>query len=347
MTAPNVTDAHFAHLTLQLTQLGLTAPDLSSAMHPALHAITLHTAARAATCYACHGNGATIQAHSGAAPGALPLAPELLGALSGTPDLLVVPDARGTAGQPGGTLLASPIRDRAGQLTGALVARTFTPHRWTASEQALVRTSSGMLALLGARLSAEQRERDAHESALRALGLCMETRSDDLQGHADRVTDLALHLGRAMNLSPAELDALRWGASLHDIGKLALPDEILHHPGPLTPAMRQRMHQHVEEGLRLARQLPFVPRAALDVIASHHERWDGTGYPCGQRGTAIPLTARIFAACDVFDALTSARCYKPAWTDEEALNLVQRGSGAHFDPWVVQVLTQVLRRHSA
>lgn len=347
-----------SELTLQLTQVGLTASSLSSALTPVLQTITRHTGATAAAYYQRRDAAPAasdrpdppaaltrdpsypVRVCQGPAP--LPtLPPEVRRRLSHEADLLNLPP---TPQHP--ALLAAPIRERSGELLGALLLTRSAGH-WSSSECNLLRTLSGLVTLVAARLNAEERERDAQEHALRALGLALEARDSAMRGHTDRVTQLATLVGQAMHLAPEALDALRWGAYLHDIGKLTLPDDVLHHPGPLTPVMRERMRQHVDEGLNLARQLPFLPPEALDVIAAHHERWDGTGYPRGRSGTAIPLPARIFAACDVFDALTSPRAYKPAWTPGDALQFVQQGSGTHFDPQVVQALTQVLGHHAA
>ncbi|MFK7601608.1 HD-GYP domain-containing protein [Deinococcus sp. SM5_A1] len=155
-------------------------------------------------------------------------------------------------------------------------------------------------------------------------------------------TALALRLGQHFGLEAGELRALRWGAYLHDIGKVAVPDSILLHGGPLTPPMRARMEMHVTDGVTLARHLPFLPTATLDVIAGHHERWDGAGYPQQLCSEQIPLLSRIFAVCDVFDALTNVRPYKRAWTVTETLNHIQAASGQHFDPQVVAALLNVL-----
>lgn len=323
-------------LTLHLTQVGLTASDLNSALEPVLTALTRHTGASSATYYQRNPIGEyPVRVRRGVAPlPGLPL--DLLRRLQVARDLLSLPGNTCTP-----PLLIAPIRARDDTLLGALVITRPTTD-WRPNECALLRTLGGLVALVAARLHAEERERDAHEQALRTLGLALEARDLETYGHTDRVTELATQVGLVMQLPASSLDALRWGAYLHDIGKLTVPDDVLHHPGPLTPDMRERMRQHVAEGLRLAQQLPFLPREALDVIAAHHERWDGTGYPRGRQGRAIPLSARIFAACDVFDALTNARVYKSAWTPEEALAFVRQGSGTQFDPQVVRALTQVL-----
>jgi putative nucleotidyltransferase with HDIG domain len=121
------------------------------------------------------------------------------------------------------------------------------------------------------------------------------------------------------------------GALLHDVGKLAVPDHILGKPGPLTPEERTEMEQHVGYGLEIVSQSHFLQEAAL-VVGGHHEHYDGTGYPSGLKGEAIPREGRLFALVDVFDALTSVRVYKLALGIEEALAIMAGGRGAHFDP---------------
>lgn len=178
-----------------------------------------------------------------------------------------------------------------------------------------------------------EREADiARQSAVRALGLALETRDHDTKGHTDRVTRLALQLGAQAGLSPADLDTLRIGAYLHDIGKMSVPDAILLKPGPLTPAERLTMQEHVTAGERFAASLGFLDDGVLQVIRAHHERWDGSGYPLGLRGREIPLLARIFALADVYDALLSERPYKQAWPPQQAQAEIGAQAGKQFDP---------------
>jgi len=169
-----------------------------------------------------------------------------------------------------------------------------------------------------------------------------DTRQEAVAGHTDRVTRLAERLGERLGLDFDERRELRWGAYLHDLGKISLPDEILLYEGPLTAALRRQMQGHVQEGVRLAGQLPFLPQSVLDVIGAHHERWDGAGYPLGLRGEEIPLPARIFAICDVYDALSSARPYKKAWERADTLAYLRAVSGEQFDPQVVTALLDLL-----
>ena len=347
-------------LTLQLTRLGLNAPDLGSAMTPVLDTLVRQTAAVGAGYF--QWREATLAYHARSASGEMPEGPQmaallahglpgnlpLLRALERADGVLYFEETEGSevaAGFPDlgvRALLAAPVLSQSGQLVGALLAHVFTPHVWTPAERQLVGSVTGLLALLAARLDAEERERAAHESALRTIGLCLEARDAETQGHTDRVTDLAVRLGAHLGLNDTGLRTLRWGAYLHDIGKIGIPDDILHYPGGLSPEMRERMEEHVADGVRLATQLSFLPQATLDVIGAHHEWWDGRGYPAGLKGEEIALPARIFSVCDVFDALTHARPYKAAWSLGASLEYIDDLRGQQFDPQVVDALRAVL-----
>jgi PAS domain S-box-containing protein/putative nucleotidyltransferase with HDIG domain len=189
---------------------------------------------------------------------------------------------------------------------------------------------------------AEQDALAAREAALRALGQTLEARDRETRGHTDRVTAQAARLARALELDREALDALRLGAYLHDLGKMAVPDRVLLKPGPLTPAERAEMQAHAAEGERLAGTLGFIPSAALELVRHHHERWDGAGYPDGLTGEAIPLLARVFAVIDVYDALTSERPYKAAWSRARALAELRAEAGKQLDPQVVGAFVGLL-----
>lgn len=182
----------------------------------------------------------------------------------------------------------------------------------------------------------------AREQSLKSLGLALEYRDHETKGHTDRVTSLALRLGQHLGLSRSELQALRWGSYLHDIGKIAIPDRILLKPGPLTKEERLLIESHVERGYEMASGLGFLPQATLEAIRYHHERWDGLGYPKGLAGESIPFLARIFAVVDVYDALVSARSYKPAWEPERAVQELRNQAGHQFDPELVSKFLETL-----
>ncbi|ULH14201.1 diguanylate cyclase (plasmid) [Deinococcus sp. KNUC1210] len=193
-------------------------------------------------------------------------------------------------------------------------------------------------------------ERSAHirqieatrEGALQALGGALEAREFETQGHTERVVSGSVRLGARLGLSREDLDALRQGAYLHDIGKLMVPDAVLLKPGPLSPHEREQMLCHTHLGANLAASIPTLPPLARQVVRWHHERWDGSGYPDGLTAQAIPLAARIFSVVDVYDTLTTVQPYKTAWTPQEARAELVRQSGRQFDPVVVSAfLTQL------
>jgi response regulator RpfG family c-di-GMP phosphodiesterase len=185
------------------------------------------------------------------------------------------------------------------------------------------------------------------EGSFLALGLALEMRDLETAGHTQHVVQYATALGEAFGLNTLQLEALRQGAYLHDLGKLGVPDAILLKPGKLDPEEWSIMKTHVERGFHLASQIPGLTQGALNVIRYHHERFDGTGYPDGLKGENIPLEARVFAICDVYDALVSIRPYKRAWTHEEALAQLRMDSGKHFDPSVVKTFIETLGSNSS
>ncbi len=149
-------------------------------------------------------------------------------------------------------------------------------------------------------------------------------------------------MGEALGLTDAALAALRWGAYLHDIGKIGIPDAVLLKPGRLDPAEWELMKTHASIGHHFAAALEFPPAETLAVIRSHHERWNGSGYPDDPRGDAIPRGARIFSVADLYDALTNVRLYKRAWSHEEAIAEIRSRSGAQFDPRVVAAFLSLM-----
>jgi PAS domain S-box-containing protein/putative nucleotidyltransferase with HDIG domain len=175
----------------------------------------------------------------------------------------------------------------------------------------------------------------AYDSTLEGWSRALDLRDRETEGHTQRVATIAVRLARAMNVPEPDLVHVRRGALLHDIGKMGIPDSILLKPGPLTPDEWAVMRRHPEYAYELLSPVSFL-HPALDVPYAHHEKWDGTGYPRGLKGAEIPLAARIFAVVDVWDALTSDRPYRPAWTAEKARAYIAEQAGRHFDPAVAQ-----------
>lgn len=185
-----------------------------------------------------------------------------------------------------------------------------------------------------------QRTRDevlaAYDETLMGWARALDLRDHDTEGHSRRVTELTLSLAGKAGVPESELPDMRRGALLHDIGKIGVPDQILLKSGPLTDEEWRQMRRHPDLGVQLLEPISFL-RPALDIVLYHHERWDGTGYPKGLAGEAIPLGARIFALADVWDALCSDRPYRPAWDVAQVREYISGESGRQFDPELVPV----------
>lgn len=181
----------------------------------------------------------------------------------------------------------------------------------------------------------------AYDTILEGWSRTLELRDQQTDGHSRRVSELAVRLARAMGMEEAQLQQVRRGALLHDIGKVAIPDSILVKPGPLTEEEWGIMKRHTSYGYELLAPILFL-QEALEIPYCHHERWDGTGYPRGLKDEAIPLAARIFAVIDVWDALCSDRPYRKAWPEQQARTYIRSLSGTHFDPKVVDTFLQLI-----
>ncbi|MDF2963607.1 MAG: metal dependent phosphohydrolase [Paenibacillus sp.] len=179
--------------------------------------------------------------------------------------------------------------------------------------------------------------------SVRALILATEVKDTYTAGHNLRVTLYALKLAEEMQLVPEQLRALSQGTIVHDVGKINIPDAVLNKPGRLTLEERSIIEQHPLKGYEMCRTLGFM-KDELDIIRSHHEKWDGTGYPDRLKGEQIPLLARITAVADVYDALTSTRSYRKAWTHAEAIAFLTEHRGTHFDSACVEAWIRICER---
>ncbi|MEK6304138.1 MAG: HD domain-containing phosphohydrolase [Acidobacteriota bacterium] len=179
-----------------------------------------------------------------------------------------------------------------------------------------------------------------YRATLRALAAALQARDVETSSHSERVVAYCLRLGKERGLSVNDLIALEQGALLHDIGKIGVPDSVLLKPGTLTPYEWTKMIAHVHQGLRIIDGIQFLSGARF-VVGQHHEKFDGSGYPCGLRGEQIHINARIFAAADAFDAITSDRPYRPAQSYAQARDEIVAGSGTHFDPVVVDAFLNI------
>ncbi len=214
---------------------------------------------------------------------------------------------------------------------------------WTANERNLIESGSKTLGALLSRLERLATLEAAYEGALLAVGKSLEARDLETSNHTERVAQLAERMAQALNLPESEIRAIRWGAYLHDVGKFSIPDAILHKQGALTPEERGFIQTHPFVGYNLIRTIPFLPESSRSIVLHHHERWDGRGYPNGLKQESIPLAARIFAVCDVFDALSHKRTYKEAMNLEQTI-LEMRTSveSGHLEAHLVQLLEDIL-----
>jgi putative nucleotidyltransferase with HDIG domain len=181
---------------------------------------------------------------------------------------------------------------------------------------------------------------DAYRTTLKALTAALETRDLETHGHSERVVNFSLRLGQELGLDPEQMRSLEFGSLLHDIGKIGVPDAILRKPAKLTEEEWVRMREHPLHGQKILRGIDFLEGAAR-VVAQHHEKWDGSGYPLGLRGAQIDLNARIFAVADAFDAITSDRVYRAGRSYDEALAELDAYAGRQFDPRVVEAFRHV------
>jgi hypothetical protein len=180
-----------------------------------------------------------------------------------------------------------------------------------------------------------------HDSALKTFAALVETYDTDTGAHCERVAANACALGRTLGLPDRQLKQLHWAGYLHDLGKVVLPSEVLRKPGKLSPAEMELVRQHPGVGARLLTGISETFQEVADGTASHHERWDGSGYPLGLQREEIPLFGRILAIVDVFEAITSDRPYQQAAPVESALGIVRSGAGTAFDPRLVMLYEQL------
>lgn len=176
----------------------------------------------------------------------------------------------------------------------------------------------------------------AYDATVISWSRLLDLKDKETEGHSERVTELTVRLAKRIGMNAEEILYARWGALLHDIGKMGVPDHILHKPGPLTEEEWAVMQRHTTIAQELLAPVSFL-RPALSIPYCHHEKWDGTGYPQGLKGDDIPLAARLFAIVDVYDALTNDRPYRKAWTKEQTLAHIQSLQGTQFDPRAVKV----------
>jgi putative nucleotidyltransferase with HDIG domain len=184
---------------------------------------------------------------------------------------------------------------------------------------------------------------ESYETTLEGWAKALELRDKETEGHSRRVTLTTLKLARALEIPEEELVHIRRGAILHDIGKMAIPDEILRKTGTLSKEEQDIIHKHPEIAFNMLENIPYLQKS-LEIPYCHHEKWDGSGYPRGLKGRKIPLAARIFAVTDVWDALCSNRPYNDQWPKDKAVSYMIEQAGKHFDPRVVNAFLKLVEK---
>src|SRR5688500_12422705 len=239
-------------------------------------------------------------------------------------------------------LVTHPTNRLSGDIATMTTARAFghllEPPGTSRELDALAAAFNELIAGL---LQAQGETRASYLGAIRALAAALDARDPYTAGHSERVSTLSVLVAREMNLAEEDVDVIRLGALLHDIGKIGLRDEILRKAGPLSADEFEQIKRHPGLGARILRQVPFF-EPHLPIVELHHERPDGKGYPFGLVADDIPLAARIVHVADAFDAMTSARAYRPAKTPKFAIGELQRFSGTQFDPVSVEALVAAL-----
>lgn len=236
---------------------------------------------------------------------------------------------------------AVPVLASDQSVLGTLCLYFLAPKAPDGADLELLHSSARLAGIAMERVRNLENISNTREETLRALGLALEFRDYETKGHTDRVVRLSLALAERLQVAEADLNALRWGAYLHDVGKIVVPDQILLKPGKPTPEEWLQIQRHPEVGFEMLKNIPALPAATLEVVRHHHERWDGSGYPSRLTSEAIPWLARLFSVVDIYDALTSVRPYKAAWTHAEAAAELRRIAGQSLDPAMVEAFLQV------
>jgi putative nucleotidyltransferase with HDIG domain len=263
--------------------------------------------------------------------------------LTGSASILV-----GPAGQPVHSILCAPMIEQGGIL-GVIQVLSHSANRFTPGDSELLMMVGNIaaVAIQNARMIDRLEHRNieltqSFDITLEGWSNAVELRDPETQGHLKRVSQLATQLAAQMGIHVDQLEQIRRGALLHDIGKIGVPDHILNKSAALTAQEWEIMRRHPQYAYDILRSIPFL-LPAIDIPYCHHERWDGTGYPRGLKGDQIPISARIFTVIDVWDALRSNRPYRKAWTASEAAAYMQNQSNKLFDPLVLKEFFKLMK----
>ncbi len=239
------------------------------------------------------------------------------------------------------SILVLPMKDSSDNVVGVL--QLINAHKGKAialfdkrfETLLLSLASQAAISIRNTQLTLELKE--SYLDTIFRLSVAAEYKDDDTAAHINRMSRYSAIIAEGLGLSTADVESIRYASPMHDIGKLGVPDAILTKPAKLTPDEFKEIQKHTIFGAKILENAKAELLQVSEKIAfTHHEKWDGTGYPRGLAGEAIPLSGRIVAMADVFDALTTKRCYKPAFSVEQSLDIIKQGAGSHFDPKVTQ-----------
>jgi len=266
-------------------------------------------------------------------------------------EMLIIPDAyridgnspysfNATIDQQSGfrteTILAIPLRHPKEGVIGVMELinhQLIDPNHWSLG---LIKHFAVLCSSCIVNMKMERSLEDAYLETIFRLGIASEYKDDDTYSHVQRIRYTSRIIAEEMGCSSQELHAIFHASAMHDLGKIGIPDAILNKPGKLTGEEWKVMQSHATKGSSILQGSEAeLLQVSAKIAGGHHERWDGNGYPNGVAGADIPLEARIVAVADVFDALVNRRAYKPAWSVEDAITLIETESGSHFDPAVV------------
>jgi diguanylate cyclase (GGDEF)-like protein/PAS domain S-box-containing protein/putative nucleotidyltransferase with HDIG domain len=256
----------------------------------------------------------------------------------------LLPNATAMLGEADKAMYRSKYRGRncVTHVTDALEEETLDTRTLESFNELVQTVSAGRWEML-LTASAQMKEMviQSYNATIASWSRILDLRDKETDGHSNRVTAMMVRLMRKLGMNEEEAMFARWGALLHDIGKMAVPDRILRKPGPLTDEEWVIMRQHTTLAYEMLSTVKFLG-SAIDIPYCHHEKWDGSGYPRGLKGDEIPLMARLFSVIDVYDALTSDRPYRKAWSEDTALTYLRKQAGTHFDPRAVDAFLTVL-----
>ncbi len=229
------------------------------------------------------------------------------------------------------------------QLLGVLVTYSYHRRQFSSEEVKLFLAFASQAAIAISNAQMHENLHRIYLDTIKSLVLAMEARYPYMKGHSTRVTRYAIKIARRMQLSSLEIEIIRYSGNIHDVGKIAIPDDILNKPGKLTASERAIIELHPVKGQEMLLPLKFLEKG-IPIVRHHHERYDGRGYPDGLEKKQIPLGARILCTADSFDAMVSQRPYRPKLSLREAINELKVNSGTQFDPEVVKIFLEVLRK---